>query len=569
MVLARKYRPQVFEDLVGQEVLVRTLSNAIEGQRIAHAFVLTGIRGIGKTTTARIMAKALNCLGVDGSLASATLTPCGICANCLQITEGRHVDVIEMDAASRTGVDGVREIIDAVHYRPTSARYKVYIIDEAHMLSNNAFNALLKTLEEPPAHIVFIFATTEIRKIPVTILSRCQRFDLRRLTDQEMVKHLQSICRREEVDAGDDALELVAIAAEGSVRDALSLLDQAISHGSRDENGHYQVKAEVVRGLLGLVDRSRLYAMLEHLFHGQCKEALEALEAQYRDGANMSHLVTDMLGAVHIISRLLVASDYALDHSYAAHEKEMLQRLAGGLSIPAAARAWQLLFKGLEEIKAAPNALTATEMLFIRFAYVAEMPDPATIIKQLKQGNSASGATASVPLPSGGGGGGGTQPALVYSSAPAVQSAQAVQRIEAAAPPSHLALVSHNPAIALKNFEDVLALLEQQKEQILLYYVIQHVRVVECKDQELVISRTSALEPEKLNLLRDFLKRTRGWSIAFSEEAGHPTVAEQKERQKQLQWEAAKNHPLVISILETFKGAAMVGIEKDNDMRAE
>ncbi len=557
LVLARKYRPQRFEDLVGQDVLVRTLTNAIATQRIVHAFVLTGIRGIGKTTTARIMAKALNCLGGDGTLQSATATPCGVCANCVQITEGRHVDVMEMDAASRTGVDGVREIIDAVHYRPTSARYKVYIIDEAHMLSNNAFNALLKTLEEPPAHSIFIFATTEIRKVPVTILSRCQRFDLRRLTNQEMVAHLSKICECEKVEAVDDALELVAIAAEGSVRDALSLLDQAIAHSKQGDDGQYRVGAETVRGLLGLVDRAKLYLMLEHLFSGQCREALAELEAQYRDGANMPNLVTDMMGAVHIVSRLLVASDYALDHSFAPHEKDMLTRLASTLSIPAAARAWQLLTKGLEEIKTSPNALNATEMLFIRFAYTAHMPDPATIIRQWKEGNAA---TPAIPKPPGGGGG---AHATLVHTAPFTQNTQLAQKIEPVLHTPHLALATYHPDVTLKRFEDVLELLEQQKEQILLYHVMQQIRVVACAGQELVISKNSMPEPETLNRLRELLKRMRGWSIRLSDEAGAPTIAEQKEAQRRLRWEAAKNHPLVVSILETFEGAAMVAVEPE------
>jgi DNA polymerase III subunit gamma/tau len=559
LVLARKYRPQLFDDLVGQEVLVRTLTNAIAQNRIAHAFVLTGIRGIGKTTTARIMAKALNCLGADGTLTTATATPCGVCAHCVQITEGRDVDVIEMDAASQTGVEGVRKIIDAVHYKPVSARYKIYIVDEAHMLSNAAFNALLKTLEEPPAHIVFIFATTEIRKIPVTILSRCQRFDLRRLTTEEMREHLRSICAKESVDADEEALDLVAIAAEGSVRDGLSLLDQAIVHSERSADGRYHVTGEVMRGLLGLVDRTRLYTMLEHLFTGHCAEALDALAAHYQDGANMTTLIQDMLQAVHIISRLLVAADYRLDNTYSSHEKATLQRLATSLSIPVAARAWQLLMKGLEEVKAAPNALTATEMLFIRFAYTAEMPDPAKIIKSLREGKEGSAAGTMQPKPTGGG----ATASILNFPAPSRTSAALAplpqETVEVASVP--LSLVAHNTAPDISCFADILALCEREREMILLHSLKHDVRLVSCTVGELVISDRSTLKPDMLAQLKALLRKHGEWVVRTSADAGEPSMAEAATAHQATRLKAAKNHPLVISILETFEGAAMVGVE--------
>jgi DNA polymerase III subunit gamma/tau len=556
LVLARKYRPQTFEHLVGQEVLVRTLTNAIAANRIAHAFVLTGIRGIGKTTTARIIAKALNCIGVDGQGKEATATPCGVCSQCTQIAEGRHLDVLEMDAASHTGVDKMRDLTDSVHYQPSAGRFKVYIIDEAHMLTTQSFNALLKTLEEPPAHVVFIFATTEIRKIPVTILSRCQRFDLRRLVSEEMVTHLRSICEREQVEAEDAALELVAIAAEGSVRDALSLLDQAIVHSEKDADGRYSVSADVVRGLLGLVDRTRLYAMLSHLFAGECQAALAALEAQYRDGANMATLIGDMMGAVHVVSRLLVAPTYTLDHTYADSEKAALQALARELSIPAAARAWQLLSKGLEEVKRAPNALAATEMLFIRFAYTAQMPDPAKIIKQLQEGGT--GTVAAIHVPSGGSGGG-TSATIAYSAPLATALA-----ISAPAPATHLALVAQNDTPPeLYSFEQVLALCEREKERILLHHLTHDVRVVVCAGSELVIASNSAFPAEMLTQLRAMMKRAHGWTVRVSEEAGAPSIAEQKSILRTAQMQAATSHPLVEAILATFDGAAMVDIQPD------
>ncbi|WP_144023253.1 DNA polymerase III subunit gamma/tau, partial [Brevirhabdus pacifica] len=348
-VLARKYRPATFADLIGQDAMVRTLRNAFAADRIAQAFILTGIRGTGKTTTARIIAKGMNCVGTDGE-GGPTTDPCGTCEHCVAIAEGRHVDVMEMDAASRTGVGDIREIIDSVHYRAASARYKIYIIDEVHMLSNSAFNALLKTLEEPPAHVKFIFATTEIRKVPVTVLSRCQRFDLRRIEPEVMIAHLQSIAGKESAQINDDALALITRAAEGSVRDAMSLLDQAISHGAGETT------ADQVRAMLGLADRGRVLDLYELVMAGDAAGALNELSAQYSDGADPLAVLRDLAEITHWISVIKITPEAAEDPTVGPDERARGQGLAQRLPMRAMTRMWQMLLKALEEVSAAPNA---------------------------------------------------------------------------------------------------------------------------------------------------------------------------------------------------------------------
>ncbi len=562
-VLARAYRPQNFDDLVGQEVLVRTLTNAFETGRIAHAFLLTGIRGIGKTTTARIIAKAMNCIGEEGSIDRPTITPCGVCANCVQIREDRHVDVLEMDAASHTGVGDVREIIESARYKPSSGRYKVYIIDEAHMLSNSAFNALLKTLEEPPDHVIFVLATTEIRKIPVTILSRCQRFDLRRLTTEEMTQHLQSIAEKEQVKADAEALELIAIASEGSVRDALSLLDQAIAHSETGSDSGIVVSAETVRGVLGLVDRTRLYTMLQHLFAGECKDALELLQAQHQDGANMVTLVQDMMQTAHVLSRMLVMPDYRMDRTYSDHERDVLQTMKSKLTIASVTKAWQLLLKGLDELKRAPNALAAAEMLFIRFSYAANLPDPGDLVKALHQSPPTNGAatpanvSAPVMTPA---------PALQTQASPAQAVAPTMETMayDVARPNAeHLTLVANNPAQAIASFEEIVALLEEKREAILLHHLREGIQLVFCVPGELVIGKGSTLTTNAQSELKMFLTRQTGqpWRITRSDEEGATTLAQQEQRHREARMKEASTHPLVASILECFDDATMVEIE--------
>ena len=385
-VLARKYRPATFAGLIGQEAMVQTLTNAIRLGRLAHAFILTGVRGVGKTTTARIIARGLNCIGPGGA-GEPTPEPCGECEHCRAISEDRHVDVLEMDAASRTGVDDIRELIEGVRYRPTSARYKVYIIDEVHMLSKPAFNALLKTLEEPPEHVKFIFATTEVRKIPVTVLSRCQRFDLRRVDIDTLVRHFAAVAEQEGAGFTEAALHLIARAADGSVRDGLSLLDQAITDSSGPRIGE-----DAVRGMLGLADRTVTFDMLDAVMRGDVAAALDLMAEQYHAGADPAVMLTDMLELTHWLTRLKVVADVADAPGVPEAERVRGREMAAKLSMAALTRAWQMLLKGLDEVRMAPAPLLAAEMVVVRLAYAAELPTPAEAVKAL--GQPAPGAPA-------------------------------------------------------------------------------------------------------------------------------------------------------------------------------
>ena len=387
-VLARKYRPQSFDQLIGQDAMVRTLANAIERGRIAHAFLLTGVRGVGKTSTARLIAKALNCIGPDGQ-GQPTIQPCGTCEHCRAIAEGRHIDVVEMDAASHTGVDDVREIIDAVRYASVSARYKIYIIDEVHMLSKSAFNALLKTLEEPPEHVKFLFATTEVNKVPVTVLSRCQRFDLRRIPAERLAEHFGEVAAAEGAEVEAEALALIARAAEGSARDGLSILDQAIAHGAG------AVTAGQVRAMLGLSDRGAVRDLLGRLLSGDAPGALAALKDQYDLGVEPSALVRGLLEAVHGITRAKVAG--ANDPAQSAEEREAYADWASRLSHAALHRLWQLLLKGLADVHAAPSPIEAAEMALLRIIHAAELPDPGELAARLASGEAVAPAPAAAP----------------------------------------------------------------------------------------------------------------------------------------------------------------------------
>ena len=377
-VLARKYRPQIFADLIGQDALVQTITNAIEHNRLANAYMLTGIRGVGKTSSARIIAKGLNCIGPDGK-GGMTPNPCGVCKNCREIAADSHIDVIEIDAASNTGVDNVREIIEGAKYNPVSARFKIYIIDEVHMLSKAAFNALLKTLEEPPERIKFIFATTEIRKVPITILSRCQRFDLKRLDEQTLTKHLQHIATLENVSAQTEALQLIARAGDGSVRDSLSLLDQAITQF--DSNIH----VNDVRQMLGLADRTELFNLFNLLMSGKMPEALTALDAQYRSGADPLVITQDLLELTHWLTRIKILPSLAEDITIPEAERTRGKEMAQGLTMGTLTAVWQVLLKGLNEVKMADNPLTALEMLLVRIGYLSELPSPAQLIEDIKK----------------------------------------------------------------------------------------------------------------------------------------------------------------------------------------
>src|SRR5882672_3981140 len=391
-VLARKYRPTTFAELIGQEALVRTLSNAIASGRIAHAFILTGVRGVGKTTTARILARALNCIGADGT-GGPTVSPCGECVHCRSIAEDRHVDVMEMDAASRTGVDDIRELTDGVRYRPVSARYKVYIIDEVHMLSKNAFNALLKTLEEPPPDVKFVFATTEIHKVPVTVLSRCQRFSLRRVPVELLVGHYRQIAEAEGIAIEPGALGLIARAADGSVRDGLSLLDQAIALADAGP-----IAEAAVRDMLGIADRGLVFDLFETVMKGDAAGALHQLDGLYQGGADPLMILQELLDLTHFVTRLKLVPDAGAGDPMAEGDRVRAQPLAQALSMPVLARAWQMLLKGVEEVQNAPSPAQAAEMVLVRLAYVADLPAPVDLVRALGSGASGSaGNSAAVP----------------------------------------------------------------------------------------------------------------------------------------------------------------------------
>lgn len=379
-VLARKYRPESFAELRGQDTMVRILKNAFAADRIAHSFILTGIRGTGKTTTARIIAKGLNCIGIDGA-GKPTTDPCGKCENCTAIIEGRHVDVIEMDAASQTGVGDIREIIDSVHYSTTSARYKIYIIDEVHMLSTSAFNALLKTLEEPPLHVKFIFATTEIRKVPITVLSRCQRFDLKRVEPEVLITHLKSIANREQVKISEAAISIIVRASEGSVRDAMSMMDQAIAHGAEETS------AEQVREMIGLADRSRILDLFSLIMEGNALSALNELSDQYAAGADPIVILKDLAEVTHWISVVKISPNTSQDPTVTTDERDRGLKFSTQLSMRSLTRMWQMILKVLEEISFAPNSMMAAEMAIIRLTHVSELPSPDELIRKLEKQN--------------------------------------------------------------------------------------------------------------------------------------------------------------------------------------
>ncbi|MBS0550602.1 MAG: DNA polymerase III subunit gamma/tau, partial [Proteobacteria bacterium] len=507
-VLARKYRPVDFTTLVGQEAMVRTLRNAIATGRIAHAFMLTGVRGVGKTTTARIIARALNCVGPDGK-GGPTVDPCGVCDNCKAISEDRHVDVIEMDAASRTGIDDVRELIEGVRYRPVSARYKVYIIDEVHMLSEKAFNALLKTLEEPPPHVKFLFATTEIRKVPVTVLSRCQRFDLKRVPHDVLVAHFGKIAETEKVEISPEALALIARAADGSVRDGLSMLDQAIAHGGG------VVDAAQVRDMLGLADRSRVIDLFEKVMKGDAPAVVGALGEMHDSGADPVVVLQDLLELTHWVTRLKVAPDAAA--AAADSEGAQGQAMAVKLSMASLTRAWTLLMKGLQETLAAPSPARAAEMALIRLCYVADLPSPSDAIKALQNGAAPAGAGA--PAPRGPGGGGAAARLATSQAAPQVASAVAPQPTAAQPQP--------------RTFTEVVALFETRREPRLFHHLMHHAHEVRC-EPGIVELRLEAQAPRDLAanvgaLLSQWTGRR--WLVSVSSAPGKPTLMEQKAAQ--------------------------------------
>ncbi|MCK0169155.1 DNA polymerase III subunit gamma/tau [Jannaschia sp. S6380] len=534
-VLARKYRPATFADLKGQDAMVRTLRNAFAADRIAQAFILTGIRGTGKTTTARIVAKGLNCVGPDGT-GGPTTDPCGVCEPCLAIAEGRHVDVLEMDAASNTGVGDMREIIDSVHYRAASARYKIYIIDEVHMLSNSAFNALLKTLEEPPAHVKFIFATTEIRKVPVTVLSRCQRFDLRRIEPEVMIDHLRGIAVSEDAQIADDALALIARASEGSARDAMSLLDQAISHGAGETT------ADQVRAMLGLADRGRVMDLFDLVMKGEAAAALEELGSQYSDGADPMAVLRDLAELTHWVSVIQITPDAAEDPTVGPDERARGQAFAAGLPMRSLTRMWQMLLKALEEVGNAPNAMMAAEMAIIRLTHVADLPSPDELLRKLRDNPAPTGAApAPRPAPQGGGGGG---PVARGSAQPAI------------APDAH-------PALArFQTFGQVVDLIRANRDVKLLVEVETGVRLVSYAPGRIAFEAAPGAAPDLAARLAGRLQGWTGtrWVTSVAGQGGRPTIAETRDADLRRAETEAMAHPLTQAILASFPGAELVEI---------
>ncbi|HZU50515.1 MAG TPA: DNA polymerase III subunit gamma/tau [Sphingomicrobium sp.] len=508
-VLARKYRPQTFSQLIGQDAMVKTLANAIERGRIAHAFLLTGVRGVGKTSTARLIAKALNCIGPNGD-GGPTISPCNVCEPCRAIAEGRHIDVIEMDAASHTGIDDIREIIDAVRYASVSARYKIYIIDEVHMLSKAAFNALLKTLEEPPEHVKFLFATTEVNKVPVTVLSRCQRFDLRRIPAEKLAGHFAEVSRAEEVNVDPEALAMIARAAEGSARDGLSILDQAIAHGAGT------VTAEQVRDMLGLADRGRIRDLLQLVLTGDSNGALIALDEAHSLGIDPAQLLRGLMESLHSATRAKAGAK--ADALQSAEERETASAMARQLSWSTIHRLWQMLLKGLQDVAVAPDPREAAEMALLRLIHAAELPDPASLIEKLS-GNSALEAASLTPKPTASG---------------------AVSRL-----PS--------------DFAGLVQALEQSGKHLLAQQLHDQVGLVRYAPPELVLKPMRPLGPDWSRDLATALKSATGatWQVSLSNEAGEPSLLDQEKIAAERVRADVLNDPNVRAVMDAFPGSEL------------
>ena len=562
-VLARKYRPSDFTGLIGQEALVRTLRNAFASGRIAHAFMLTGVRGVGKTTTARIIARALNCIGADGTGKAPTIDPCGVCEPCRAIAESRHVDVLEMDAASRTGIDDIREIVEGTRYAPASARYKVYIIDEVHMLSKSAFNGLLKTLEEPPPHVKFVFATTEIRKVPVTVLSRCQRFDLRRIESGELSTHLASIAQKESVAVDAAALALIARAAEGSVRDALSLLDQAIAHHI-GESGTTTITGEEIRAMLGLADRGRVLDLFEKLMAGQIAAALADLRDLYDGGADPLVIMQDLLETTHFLTRVKVApgAEGFFDGGSAAAARAVT--MAGKLTVPSLTRAWQMLLKGLLEVRDAANPLPATEMALVRLAYAADLPPTERLVRALRDGDAVSPLSSSPAprAPQPGPRASGNGPAM---SAPQPREAMPAPDLAPASPASMV------PMASLSSLEDIIALAKERGARLLATQLENNFHLVALEPGRIEF-RPDAQAPRTLS--GDLAQRLKDWTgqrwiITVASEGGAPTLAGQKIATERARKDAVANEPFVRAVMDAFPGAEIVAVrERVSDEQA-
>ena len=562
-VLARKYRPASFEDLIGQDAMVRTVSNAFESGRIPQAWILTGVRGVGKTTTARILARALNYELPDGSVKDPTVKMPVMGVHCQPIIESRHPDVLEMDAASHNSVDDVRQINDAIRYAPMSARYKVYILDEVHMLSGAAFNALLKTLEEPPPHAKFIFATTEIRKVPVTVLSRCQRFDLRRVDAALLVEHLQGIAAKEKADVEPAALALIARAAEGSVRDSLSLLDQAMAHAAGP------VRAEDVRQMLGLADRVRVVDLFEALMKGDAAAALKELREQYEIGADPAVILADLAEFTHFVTRVKVIPAVADDVSLSEAERTRGRAFAAQLSMRVLSRTWQMLLKGAAEVPTSGRPVAAAEMVLVRIAYAADLPTPDEVVRTLSE----NGVAPARPQ-----GNGGAAQASSQSYAPRYDAPRGSPRSSAAVSPRPAddpiprrdeAVAA--PTLSINSFAELIALAAEKRDITTKMALERDVRLVRCEDGQLEIA-LEARAPK--TLVHDLQRKLTGWTgkrwiVVVSQEQGAPTMRAQADAQQAEIERGVQNDPLVQAVLSRFPGAKIVGVTQKGSDQVE
>ncbi|MDB5563859.1 MAG: polymerase subunit gamma/tau [Tardiphaga sp.] len=557
-VLARKYRPSSFDDLIGQEAVVRTVSNAFETGRIPQAWILTGVRGVGKTTTARILARALNYELADGSSKGPSIQMPTLGVHCQAIMESRHIDVLEMDAASHTGVDDVRQINDSVRYAPSSARYKVYIIDEVHMLSTAAFNAFLKTLEEPPEHAKFVFATTEIRKVPVTVLSRCQRFDLRRVDADVLMGHLSNIAAKENVEVEPEALGIIARAAEGSVRDSLSLFDQAIAHAAGT------VRADAVRQMLGLADRTRVIDLFDSLARGDIASAFREFREQYDVGADPIVVLSDLAEFVNFVTRVKIVPATADNVAFGETERLRARDFASKLSMRVLSRMWQMLLKGITEVQGATRPAAAAEMVLVRIAYVADMPTPDEAIRMLDQNGGGSS-----PIIGGNGGSRSAPPSTVSSMQASSPRGVSMQRGSAETSPrpqmsTPVAEAQSAPVLKISTFPELVALAGSKRDLMLKAALEADVRLIKIEDGRLELAMERTASRTLINDLSRKLEQwtNRRWSVIVSNEQGQPTLRSQLDQQKTQREQAAEADPRVQEVLARFPGAKVVEVRR-------
>ncbi len=541
VVLARKYRPQNFDDLVGQDALVQTLTNAIKNNRLHHAYILTGIRGVGKTTTARIIAKALNCIGLDGK-SGPTVHPCGVCENCKAITEGRHIDVMELDAASHTGVDDIREILDGVRYKPTNARYKIYIIDEVHMLSKSAFNALLKTLEEPPSHVKFIFATTEIRKVPVTILSRCQRFDLQRISIEDLTGLFKKILDNEKISYDEEALHIIAKAADGSARDGESLLDQSISLGGG------KVRTDIVKNMIGLADRNQVFELFENLATGKVDKVITNLQEQYKNGANPTTLLQDLINITHMLAKARIIPSSVNDISLTENERDFCNKMSPVVSIAVLSKIWQMMIKGLGELQVAPVQIDALEMILIRVAYSANLPTPYELLNDVKK-NSSLGNSRPFEAAAG-----------APQKAPEPMAVNPVIKEE-------LTQEKTNSGI-FKSAEDLVAYLEANRKMLVSYAIKNDVTIHEFSDGFMKMTISDKIHPDFIMNLHKILAEATGkeWKIDILRGHLGETIADKERAKSEEEKRSIMEYPLVKAIMAEFKGAKIETLTRRVDL---